>query len=150
MKIIYLNTAQRAAQNLVEKYGRDHVYKRPERSGQFSSAACLYWHVAEGGVNDTQERINNGQPGCIVGHILHEEGVSPEAIASLDGKGSIAVCVPGLVERAQVRITPAATTFLQQLQMKQDTGKTWAEALAYATGFVDALESSALELGPDE
>lgn len=138
VKIIYLADAIKAVDAIVAQVGHEYTYPRPRRS----DVSCRYWHPSSPDMNAaTSEEIEAGAPGCIVGRVLHEAGMLALAINSLDGKGAIATCYRRTEDHG-IRLTPAAVQFLQQVQFKQDAGKTWAEAVQYATGYMFALESS--------
>lgn len=138
VRVIYLIDAFAAVEKIVGEVGHEYTYQRPVTS----HVACRYWHPSAPEVNAaTSEEIEAGAPGCIVGRVLHGVGMDPLAINSLDGRGSIATCHGRTVEHG-IRLTPAAVQFLQQVQFKQDSGKTWAEAVAFGKGYMAALESS--------
>lgn len=127
------------AASIIEERGRDYVYERQEGSG-----ICTYWHSGNGEPwhNRDHTAIATGRPGCIVGHILHRLGASPEGIASLDGQGSVGYIAtthgaPSLVEeRIGVRFTDKAVDFLREVQSRQDKGATWGEAFEYGKGYI--------------
>lgn len=137
MKLIRLRDAQAMIGEIVAKVGKDYNYQRPEVGP--GGTNCLYWHKGGETGDPTDDRIESGQPGCIVGRLLYKAGMSPQAINSLDGKGSIAVASSLLPEHG-IRITDRAVQYLQQVQKEQDTGHTWAESAAYARGWLESSE----------
>jgi hypothetical protein len=145
VRVIYLIDAFAAVEKIVGEVGHEYTYQRPVTS----HVACRYWHPSAPEVNAaTSEEIKSGAPGCIVGRVLHEVGMAPLAINSLDGRGAIGTC-HSRTEEHGIRLTPAAAQFLQQVQFKQDSGNTWAEAVAYGKGYMDALDQNQVP-GVDE
>lgn len=101
---------------IVAECGEDFVY--PSRGGE-----CVY--------------VYNGKPDCIVGRFLASVGVPVERLAkadTVDLDGSIAA--GDLLERLQQEGIASADRFarniLQVVQVKQDGGHTWGEALDMA------------------
>ena len=145
VRVIYLIDAIAAVEKIVGEVGHEYTYQRPVTS----HVACRYWHPSAPNLNAaTVEEIEAGAPGCIVGRVLHEVGMAPLAINSLDGRGAIGTC-HSRIEEHGLRLTPAAAQFLQQVQFKQDSGNTWAEAVAYGKGYMDALDQNQVP-GVDE
>lgn len=87
--------------------GRDYVYPTP--------GTCVNWN-------------DDGTPSCIVGHVLHYLGATPE----LTGEGTaMQTCETFFYRQGTVVFTPAAITVLRVAQSVQDNGGTW--GLAYDT-----------------
>lgn len=105
-------------------YGReDYVYVRPS-----NAPYC---------VNFTDE----GQPSCVVGHVLAELGLTFEVAELLEIKGNIAIrSAAGKVNKCPDfgwALTEAAVQVLAAAQLVQDDGRTWGEALGRAEACAD-------------
>lgn len=137
MKVIRLRDAQAMIGEIVAEVGKDYNYVRPKVI--LGNNTCLYWHKAGKKGDPADVRIESGEPGCIVGRLLHKAGMSPQAINSLDGKGSIASAC-GVLPEHGIRLTERAVMYLQQVQKEQDSGHTWAESAAYARGWLESSE----------
>lgn len=91
---------------VVAEYGTDYIYKADERHPERYGVDCYY-----------QE---NGQPSCIVGHVLDRAGVEYEPYWDDEGEDALTV-----LENAPEDLAQA----LQHAQYAQDDGHTWGEAL---------------------
>jgi hypothetical protein len=81
---------------------------------------CMYVHAdAETGTKSC---------GCVVGHIAHKLGASYESMSRYEGKPASAMLY-GLFGAA---FLGSVAHFADELQYRQDSGKTWAAALAHA------------------
>lgn len=144
MKVINLREAQRMIGEIVAEVGKEHTYQRISAPG----STCLYWHPGGERGDSPAKKTAKGQPGCIVGRLLYNAGVSPQGIHALDGRGSIASACYLLPEHG-VRLTDRAVQYLQQVQKEQDSGHTWSESAAYARGWLESSEftgSTALDV----
>jgi len=110
----------RTMEEVVSEYGADYVYRTD------SSVQCVY--------------VADGEPSCLVGHVLHRLGVPTEALFHLGDRSGVSQDAKGLVH-ALVREGYAAPVpsspfgpiaVLMEAQWRQDTGSTWGEALAAA------------------
>jgi hypothetical protein len=91
--------------------GEDYVYPRRETSeDEIGWGGCDY--------------IRDGQPSCIVGHVLVAAGVDPTALSLEEGQSAWTVTA---------RLLPEWGTDIQRAldsaQSAQDQGMTWGEAL---------------------
>lgn len=96
----------RLMEAVVNKMGADYVY--PERE-----LGCQY--------------VRDGQPSCIVGHVLVEAGVPVDEIGKHEGRSAWAMA-PDVTPWGD-KGTPVIEA-LDAAQHAQDTGSTWGEALA--------------------
>lgn len=107
-------------QQAVEAKGAGYVYPR---SLDFETR-CLY--------------VENGEPSCIVGHVLVAAGLPVEMVAELDtfnGNGwGGGVGAGRLAQRpfARYNISLPAASILGAAQAEQDGGSTWGDAVAAA------------------
>lgn len=68
-------------------------------------------------------------PGCIVGHVLHRLGMTPNELKALDRIGVITDIPDDLLP---ARLTPRARGVLRIAQRRQDDGCSWGNAAAAA------------------
>ena len=99
----------------------DYVYEEPDGDGQ----GCVY--------------VWQGTLSCIVAHVLARAGWTVQQIAELDMGGS----VKNLAINGFTIGSASSVVILDAAQSVQDTGDTWAEALA-------AAEEKAAQLGVTE
>lgn len=76
-----------------------------------------------------------GEPHCIVAVVLAEAGVTFETIDDLVGSINDSY-VRGRLSLDGVHLTERAASYLHRAQYAQDTGNTWARALAEAEGML--------------
>jgi hypothetical protein len=112
---ITFQDAHRAVKEAVKAKGEDYVYADPDPQG-----SCSYVH------GDT--------PGCIVGHALHNLGVSIDLLRAMDCSD-----VPIFAAAYELELVPAGVTatekalqFFTAAQMHQDMRATWGQALRAA------------------
>lgn len=103
--------------------GEGYVYQRPAQGD-----ACLYWHNPS---SETQPPGVAGQPGCLVGYVLHAAGVPGTTLAANEGQDSSTVC-DRLRAAGVVTVTYRAKSLLSDAQERQDDGAPWGEAVARA------------------
>lgn len=94
----------------------DHVYCRPEHMS--TRHACLYVHTSENG-----DRV----PGCVVGHALERVGIPLVWMAQYEGSSAV-----GITAGLGIQVDAATGVFLNDVQMGQDAGQSWGEALTQA------------------
>lgn len=110
--------AMAAAEIAVE--GEDFIYKYDDRAiysdGSVGDAACSYYEA-------------DGTPSCLVGRILHNAGLINPVTFNREGASA------GQVVDSLGGFTPEARAVLNRLQAWQDEGKTWGEALEFASNY---------------
>lgn len=117
-KLLNLAEAVKLAEEVVA--GReDYVYVNPEGLAAGTGAACVNWDV------------NKNQPSCVVGHILHKFGVPVDEIVAYNDDG-VDQFTPWLDDEGSKWDTSSIYRFLSRMQLKQDLGAPWGEALAFA------------------
>ena len=97
---------------VVEEYGRDYVYQR---------------QPGPGGPNDKCVYIKDGQPSCLIGHVLVRLGVD---VSFLTDRNS-ALIASHLFDSPEANRpwTPMAGAVMEAAQLAQDVGDTWGKAL---------------------
>ena len=102
---------------VVEEYGRDHVYVSP-RGGPY----CFYVH--------------DGQPSCLIGHVLMRAGFALDLIAELDhsfempNATAFSLVADLIHQRSGFEgVTEHVCGVLGQAQTLQDLGYTWGKIL---------------------
>lgn len=102
----------------VVERGPDYVYEVID-----SSDRCLYWH---------QEK---NEPGCIVGLVLFNKGVTPDSLIDVDNE--VATAARHLssyklmtATGETVWLSEKALDLFSRVQRFQDTGSPWGEALS--------------------
>ncbi len=96
---------------IVAEYGEDWVY-----ASRDDGTTCTY--------------TRQGQPSCLIGHVLHRAGVPIEHLATLD-RGDTPSIGTTTVDWG-IEITPDARRVLGVAQHAQDDGSSWGTALAMA------------------
>ncbi|GAA3473847.1 hypothetical protein [Nonomuraea roseola] len=96
----------------------DYVYGAPEHMAD-GTGQCYYVHTDA----ENEEKL---APGCLVGVALNRLGVPLETLQKHEADN--AFCVIGRVVEG---ISDVALEFAHLLQIRQDNGATWGEALAY-------------------
>jgi hypothetical protein len=116
----------------VIKDRRDYVYESHPEAG----LTCHY--------------VWNGEPDCVVGHVLVKIGISKadlqygETRDAKHGKysqGSAGNLLQDLRDNGVVWFDRDATTLLGKAQAHQDSGVPWGEAVKYAEGYVRGQRS---------
>lgn len=97
---------------IVAEYGEGYVYKKEEREEEAWPVKCRY-----------QE---NGEPSCIVGHVLNRLGVEYDPRWDEGSQSAQDIIPEGAVQKA-----------LQAAQSRQDGGNPWGRALK---AYKEALE----------
>jgi len=105
-----------ALEKAVADRGEEYVYPR---QGTSYNSSCLYWHKDE------------QAPGCLVGLVLHQLGVSAEVLESF-GPASIKMLATSLPYLGGVEMSPAAIGLMAAVQRYQDRGEPWGVALKLA------------------
>jgi len=107
----------------VEKKGADYVYTLPNgtRAGEVDPdtnilAGCLYVH--------------GNEPGCIVGHVLHDWGVSLDQLRSYE-QDTAETVIQHLMASKDIVVDQydPVVEVLRTVQTYQDNGETWGEAV---------------------
>jgi hypothetical protein len=105
---------------ILAEFGDQAVYVRPPDAE--SNAACLYVH----------DGATGPRPGCIVGHLLHRLGVSYEALRAREGYTANAILFgndPDNPLKLLLRLPLSLADRIRAVQIAQDHGKTWGEAV---------------------
>lgn len=72
----------------------------------------------------------DGEPSCLVGHLLHRLGVTVEMLSDFDGWGYCAVtAILDLRAQGLMEFDQRSELLLSLVQRKQDNGITWGAAL---------------------
>lgn len=100
----------------MKETGADYVYPR---TGIFDR--CLY--------------VKDDKPSCLVGHALALAGASVEMLIRLDKNESGSIGANAIPTYFPDLVSEDAAKVLREAQGYQDSGKTWGESVAYATGF---------------
>lgn len=124
----------------------DYVYPRMVRTLDDGSRsdACSYWHLAWS--ESEEEQVGPGEPGCIVGHILHAYGVPRDLLVECDQNAARGSTVWGAVNgRFAGLFTREVNAMLGFLQSHQDAGTPWSKlpdlAQHWMAGWRAALRS---------
>jgi hypothetical protein len=117
---ITFQDAHRAVKEAVKAKGEDYVYMNPTSAEPDAPGPCSYVH------GDT--------PGCIVGHALHNLGVSIDLLRAMDCSDEPIIDTAYELELvpAGVTMTEKAIQFFTAAQMHQDMRARWGEALRAA------------------
>lgn len=114
----------------------DYVYpKLPRLMGDGTvQAACSYWHHNKPGAVD--EAADPGEPGCIVGQLLHSYGVPRQMLIDCDNAGPMSTSWNSIRDRFRGMFTDETSAMLQFIQTQQDDGTPWSKlpALVQAWG----------------
>lgn len=111
------------AQMAVADKGEDYIYQRP-----YFISTPIHPSIREGGGTALCAYYDaDGDPSCIVGHILHAMGVQldPRHTANFSS-------VLELTMRRVISLDPKTKLFLTELQNHQDCGYSWGDALRFA------------------
>lgn len=107
-----------AAIRAVAAENPDKVYALPDHMEPMYEGACNYVHTAP----DDEAKLS---PGCLIGSALHRLGVPLETLAKVEGSAAgsaIAELLP--------QITVGTRVYANNVQMWQDDGRTWGQAVA--------------------
>lgn len=123
MITIEISDAIKMMEQAVEERGKDYVYEPP------GGESCEYTHV----INDQIV------PGCIVGQGFYDKGIPLERIHNLGG-GSAFNFIKELERNGLANVSENAGIFLRKIQVEQDQGMAWGNALDFAlSGMRDYL-----------
>lgn len=108
----------------IELKGADYVYERVKVStGDVTVPLCVNW--------------DNGQPSCIVGHVLvNEMGVDPDDPAA---QASQAQSAAGTLVFLDIKADERTQSLLGLAQIAQDRGTPWGEAVESAIETVNEV-----------
>jgi hypothetical protein len=91
---------------LVAEFGEDYVYSRPE-----GKSSCYNWHLEE------------GKPGCIIGHAMSRLGAPDSLLIANEGCGSNMLSEK-VSEYLDLEFTTRALEVMAMAQSYQDAGET--------------------------
>jgi hypothetical protein len=117
---ITLDQVRQSARKVVAEFGEDYVYEQREMFA--STVGCVYTE-------------DNGEPSCIVAHILSDLGVSLEPFVGKNGPHELNTKRWGCINAESelgVTIDMKAKYYLGDLQEIQDEEQSWGRALEYA------------------
>lgn len=119
--MLYLNfeTAVRLIEEAIELKGADYVYEPVSIEPGVST--CMY--------------MQDGEPGCIVGHALHSQGID----LSLHEGILAGATLRALQSGGLLTVTNKAASFLEWVQIYQDDSMPWGQALQEALEVVDDM-----------
>lgn len=124
-------TISNALEEIVNEYGADYVYERPEKDEYgTTTGSCLYVH-----------HLKDGRyvPGCIIGHLLVRLGeISMESFPGTRANGLTVTAFLNGYSRENLReeFTVKARTLMTRVQEQQDAGDTWGKSLEYGRNWV--------------
>jgi len=124
---VNLDRVVETAKMVVAERGADYVYKKPTNT--FGVLTCLY--------------VDQDQPSCLVGHVLHRLGVPLETLKSADQFSFPATDVCCDLLRGSAFDDEEIGHFLDAVQSRQDIGRTWGEALQNGLEALDATRGVA-------
>ncbi len=106
------------AEAVAEK-GADYVYTTPEGepAGPDMETPCRYVH--------------GDKPGCVVGHVLHKAGVSLALLEGQEGTDAYGA-MRNLWRDGEIEFEPPVRQLLNHVQLDQDRGTPWGEAVRRA------------------
>lgn len=111
IRLEYEQTVQ-LLKEVVYKVGEDYVYPHKDQ-------ICMYFE--------------RQAPSCIVGHVLDHEGVTHADIRSKNENGVVSLIESNIIEPEDQRVVD----LLEQVQMHQDNGIPWGDALTKAIASVE-------------
>lgn len=115
-----LDKARELVSLAIAEKGEDYVYVN-ERG--VSGGACYNVHTDPDG---------NLTPGCLVGHALYLGGIPLASMGGLRMTSAAGSLLGDLRDEGLLSRSPAAVEWLLDVQLAQDDGKTWGEAVAIA------------------
>lgn len=100
--------------------GEDYVYSNPAYPNlTHVESVCNYVHGFG---------TENAEPGCIVGHVLHNLGMELEELHGMEGMPSNSLDLDSI----SLYLTSKASSLLRGVQILQDKGLPWGTALGEA------------------
>lgn len=105
----------------------DYVYKKPETAKECFGAICVYADRHEGPSDSTcaPRPAADANPSCLVGHVFHHFGLLHEVTRD-EGTAE------RVIRRDRLPFTDDAAHLLGKVQMEQDSGEPWGNALRRA------------------
>ena len=91
-------------------------------------------------VDRTTAYYVNGDPQCIVGHVLAAYGYNEDWFAAR--AGSFTMQVPRLVNEFRLPFSKQAVRLLEAAQAEQDSGESWGRAYQAAVAEMNAMRES--------
>ncbi len=134
IEVTYEKALELATQAVEEK-GEDYVYtdERGVRAGSLDAiAGCTNWHYSNPDDSSSGKVVS-----CLVGNIMHRAGLNIFKYANGADVGTLLRAA-----YAEVTVTHKAHEFLRELQSRQDSGRTWGEALEIAKERVSFLSAA--------
>lgn len=119
-ELIGLETAIEWAKVEIAIEGEDFVYRAEERDGTVH-LECAYYE-------------KDGAPSCLVGRILDRHG-----LMTFEGRGEHEGKEAFSITPVTKNFTAKARSFLNALQIRQDSGETWGMSLGLAIEYVESL-----------
>lgn len=124
--VTYAETLELFRQPIALK-GEDYVYERNDSDDD--TLVCYY--------------AKNGEPSCIVGHVLHALGVSIEDMTHGYRRGPLSEGFIGenllkLTELYGLQFDTQSTVFMSRIQRHQDNEEPWGEAYSAAKEYADS------------
>lgn len=90
-------------------------------------------------IYDVCRYVVDGQPSCVVGHVLHRAGWTIDELEYMDDPATIVVA--GILDQYEPdRVTARAATILAEAQLTQDARNTWGESLKDARNAYELYE----------
>lgn len=126
------------ATEVVAEVGTDYVYPFDRDGEGKAMEVCVY--------------VDQGRPACFVARILHRHGVPVAVLREWEGINAGYMHLTGRLPSGQAIPTPALTLdrrtslALDSLQSFQDSGTTWANALAWTLNGIKPFPSTAIIL----
>lgn len=116
-QLITFDMVVKSASRVINQYGLDYNYREVnQKEMELGDTGCKYRPYAK------------GRPGCLVGELLKNLGLpTPEETAI-----GVVTQAPEDYGLAGYEFLDEASTFLNHLQGRQDTGASWGEALIFA------------------
>jgi hypothetical protein len=75
--------------------------------------------------------VHDGQPACLIAHVLHRAGVPLALLAAREGLNA-EIVLDQLARQGVIRVDPETAATLAAAQRLQDSGASWDEAVAQA------------------
>lgn len=132
MKTLTYEGALASLRKVVAAKGEDYVYEPPT----FRDYSID--HGQEIDVTEYAYFCEDGSPSCIVGHVLHDIGITKAEIGDLNRNVIFNHVGPSLYEKGTLAVTSDALHLLRFAQREQDQNRTWGAVLAFATTGVGA------------
>lgn len=117
---------------IVDFQPEGHAYVRPESPGE-NGPGCYYWHAEK------------SEPGCIIGQLLHRLGVPGDVLGSYDVLRNIPSAIDSVAKvHLKGMFDDTTVKCLRHLQVQQDGGATWREALERMDSYRQGLRAAAV------